>query len=307
METAEAEFHVEALRLITETDSLRNLIFSLVGGSRAPFEAPSVPVPEPVPAELAFIRMVSWLFVLYFETARISVRFLLAKFPTYGIDSDGRLATHFRAVRCLRTLFQHHLELTNPDDIETREVCYRWYADHCGTAVPDSDGHWRKCLAALILQAVEFVRSLAAAGRSIEQDESREGICSQWRSRLERYRTPLECERLVSAIASDMGREHLDPTMLTKRHHQKWMQQVELWSPDVDMEDALRSLIEATILSETIPALPINGHDIMNELDITPGKQVGHLLELARKLYEENPCGREQLLTRLRECQRRSS
>ena len=93
-----------------------------------------------------------------------------------------------------------------------------------------------------------------------------------------------------------MGRDHLDFGSFTNRQHQKWMQQVELLSSDADIEVELRGLIEGTILSETIHILPINGHDIMEQLGIPPGKRVGDLLEIARKLYQENPCGREELV-----------
>lgn len=110
MDTAESE-HTLALGLIAETENLRNLIFALVGGSKTSLEAPSVALPKLDPAELGFIRMVSWLFVLYFETGRISIKFLVAKFSTYGTDHDGRLLTHFHTVRCLGHYFNIILSL----------------------------------------------------------------------------------------------------------------------------------------------------------------------------------------------------
>ncbi len=299
METGESELYSLTHRLVAEIDGLRSLILALVRSARSSFENPSVSLPKLEPAELGFIRLVSWLFVLYFETGRVSTRFLMGKFALYGTDPHKKLEDHFRAVRSLRTLFQHHLELTNPEDADTRETCYRWCAEHCGTAVPDTDSDWRKCLTAIVLQAVEFVRSLAAVARRIEQDESKEVICSQWRLKLERYRTPIECEKLVSLIVRDIGRDYLDVGLFTKRNHQKWIRELELTSFEIDVDLALRGLIETTLLSETIPVLPITGHDIIETLGISPGKRVGELLQIARRLYQESPCTREELLTRL--------
>ena len=305
MEVTDSDLYPLALRLLAETEHLRSLIFALIGSDERAFEIPSVGVPRLQPAELGFIRMVSWLFVLYFETARVSVKFLTGKISVYGADRTTELSGHSRVVRCLRTSLQHHLELKSPDDAETRELCFEWYKKNCGTAVPDADGHWKGCLIAIIQQAVAFVSVLAGVARNIEKDDSRELICSQWRSRVNRYRTPLDCERLVSQIAGDMGRDHLDAGLLTKRNHQKWMSALELISSEAEIDQALRRLVETTLLTETISVLPLSGDDIMAEFGISPGKRVGDLLKIARKLYDEKPSARDELLSQLAEFARR--
>lgn len=287
--------------LIASTDSLRNLIVALTGSSRSCFENPSVAAPKLEPAELGFIRMVSWLFVLYFETGRVSTKFLLKKLAVYSMDAEGRLANHTRAVGSLRTLLQHHLEFNDPRDAETREVCHKWYSGQCGTAVPDNDGHWKDCLVAIAREGLEFLQALAAVARRIEADESRETICEQWKSKLGRYRTPRECENFVSKIASDMARDYLDVRTLTQRHHQGWIKELELLSFDSEVDVALRRLIETAILSDVTTTLPITGEDVMAYFGLPPGRQVGDLLRLANKLFAERQSNGDELLARLRD------
>jgi hypothetical protein len=184
-------------------------------------------------------------------------------------------------------------------------VSFEWYKENCGTAVPDNDSHWRECLTVISRQAVEFVQALSTVARNIEKDEARNLICSQWKSRVNRYRTPLDCERLVSLIAGDMGRDHLDASLFTKRNHQKWMSALELVSSEAEIDQALRRLVETTLLTETISVLPLSGEDIMAEFGTAPGKQVGDLLKIARRLYDEKPCARAELVSRLAEFARR--
>ncbi|MGB8685347.1 MAG: hypothetical protein WCD12_20880, partial [Candidatus Binatus sp.] len=59
------------------------------------------------------------------------------------------------------------------------------------------------------------------------------------------------------------------------------------------------------LLTETISVLPLSGDDIMAEFGISPGKRVGDLLKIARKLYDEKPSARDELLSQLAEFARR--
>ena len=110
---------------------------------------------------------------------------------------------------------------------------------------------------------------------------------------------PLECGKIVSTIASDMGRDYIDARALTQRYHQKWIKELELLSFDSDVDLALRGLIETAILNDVTTMLPITGKDVMSYFGIPPGQQIGDLLRLARKLYEERWSDGEELLARL--------
>jgi hypothetical protein len=57
---------------------------------------------------------------------------------------------------------------------------------------------------------------------------------------------------------------------------------------------------EQSILDIAVRVLPITGTDIMAALGVPPGLQVGVFLARARSLYELAPCGKEELLARLR-------
>jgi len=69
---------------------------------------------------------------------------------------------------------------------------------------------------------------------------------------------------------------------------------------DCDFSIEARKLIEQTLLNEERIPLPITGRDIMDEFSIPPGPQVKELLDLAQKLFLEEPRDRVGLLSALR-------
>ena len=285
--------------LIRLKDETGRLARSLAAREHALFGTISHDPPRLNPAELGFLRAVTWLFVLYAEVARIGVAFLLEKLPTYHLESAGEHEAHFSVVVKLRTLLQHNLDPTVSHDRSTEDDCRRWFSVHCGTAVPADEEHWRACLVALLKQGLQFIRALQACLRSIERDESREAIVRQWTSRLETYHAPHEFDDIVREVALDMGRDAIDPIRLRKRYYDRWMEQLSQLQLGYNFETEARRVIEATLLTEILPVLPITGRDVMDALGIGPGPRVGEVLARARGIYLQNPCSREELLARL--------
>ena len=173
-----------------------------------------------------------------------------------------------------------------------------WQSIAAGEPAPASEEHWSKCLAALLNEALEFLDSLIDIARAIEADESRDAICDQWVFRLNRYYPPHEFDRLIAEIATDIGRDHVDPTQLRKRFYDKWAAEMSLLGSGFDFETEARKRIENVLLSS--PILPITGRDIIQAFGIGPGPDVGRLLERAQSLYAAQPCNGDALIDRLK-------
>lgn len=282
-------------------EEINRVASRLTGISYGVFEPVSLAMPKFAPAELGFLRLVSWLFVLYYEVGKVGVAFLGERLATYGLDPDGHLHTHRQLVQQLRTFLQHHLDPRKPHDRGIQGNCEQWLQEHCGTPVPGTDEQWKTCLLALLSEAHRFLEVLLQTIRNIEQDESREEICHAWLFRIQRYHPPHVFDELIAVVAVDMGRENLDPVRLRTRFYDKWTQELALLQTDYDFEVEARKLIEYALLTAMARALPITGKDIMEEFTIPPGSRIGELLERARRLYEAEPCSRPILLERLRQ------
>ena len=253
-----------------------------------------------IPSELGFLRIVSWLYVLYYEVGKVNVNFLTERFPAYNLDPDKKLSKHPLIVQQLRTFLQHNLDPKEKHSLVIQEACEQWMNDRCETPIPVDEQHWKICLINLLSEAIDFLSTLRTCIRKIEQDESREEILREWDFLRKRFHPPHEFDNLISKVAADMGRENLEVIRLRKRFYQEWMKELELLKGNYEFEIEGRKLIEHVLLNKITSVLPITGYDIINEFNIVPGPKVGLILEKARNLYSIKPCSCEELLEKLR-------
>jgi len=94
---------------------INKLSHSLIG--RSAFEDIHVLLPDPDQPEPGFMRATSWLYCLYFEGGRVSIKFLRRLGEAYGLGDRNIADTHVEAVRCLRTELHHNLGFTDSDQL----------------------------------------------------------------------------------------------------------------------------------------------------------------------------------------------
>jgi hypothetical protein len=287
-------------RIVGKAEETNARALALLDDGPGFFEAVSQHMPKFVPAELGFLRLVSWLYVLFWEAGKISVPFVMKRFEAYSVDADGRIRAHPINVQELRTYTQHNLNNEEAHDKLTMGNCHTWFSSQCGTAVPDSEDEWSRCVLALLQESIEFLEALLNVLRFIERDESKDVICKEWKFRRNRYHPPHQFEALVSSIASDMGHEYIDSERLVRRNYDKWTQSLRAFSSEYVFEVEARKLIENAILADLMTSMPITGEDVIREFNLEPGKLVGRLLGDARELYQRAPCSRTELIDQLR-------
>lgn len=285
---------VEFVRLRERIDDLSR---ALLSSATPVFGAVSLPTPDVDAApELAFIRTASWLYSHYKESGRVGVKFLMDR-P--AVQSLPEIRSHERLVHALRTWSQHTI---NPapgnHDRGILKTCSDWFENVSDVLLPSSNEDWERALRALLEEACEFVSQLTKQVEDIRADEARSQICQQWEDRISRDWPAHRFHTIVSTVASDMGRNTVDPVALFKRSENEIRKALRITN-ESDLEFAARQCIERVLLAEVSKLLPITGKDIIETLGVEPGKKVGELLQEARKIYEEAQHTRDQLLERL--------
>jgi len=288
-------------QVISRKDEINLVASRLNGTTDGVFAQASLANPRFVPAELGFLRTVSWLFVLFNEVGKIGTLFLVERLGAYQLDGDGQLAAYLNLIAELRTYLQHSLNASRPRDKLLQERCEGWLRTQCGTPIPSTEEQWNRCLLALLGHAVALIEALLEAARRIEGDESRDAIVAAWVSRITRYHPPHVFDGLIARVATDMGRDKIEPVELRKRFYQKWTDELRALEDGYDFEIEGRKLIEHALLNATVPTLPITGADILEVFGIAPGPDVGRWLAKARQLYDAQPCSKDVLLQRLRD------
>ncbi len=105
-------------QIVARVEEINRVASRLTGVDHGVFQAPSLQMPRLYPAELGFLRSVSWLFVSYYEAGKVGVAFLevrLERFmPRVGNGADGQFAVEDSNVA------QHAADAAAvPDDAKT--------------------------------------------------------------------------------------------------------------------------------------------------------------------------------------------
>jgi len=288
---------MELVRLREQINSLAEALLP----SRAPvFDNVSLLLPNvDGVAELAFIRTASWLYVHYFEAGRVGIRFLVYR---HASGSSQGARDHLDLVHALRTWSQHNINpMPQGRDARILVICETWFNVRCGTRLPRTEDQWASLVEALLTEARDFFNHLLSLLDLIEDDDDRDIICQQWEDRLKRDWPAHRYHSLIAVVAADLGRTAVDPVAFYSRHGQVIRDALKILDDDSDFGVEIRKQIEHILLTDTAAVLPITGSDVITYFGISPGPEVGRLLALARHLYDDRPCDRDQLLERMRD------
>ncbi len=258
-------------------------------------------IPQGSSPQLTFYQTITWLYVFYLEAGRLSFRFLIERLPTYHLDDEQVHREHYADVRRIRTFLQHNLNVDSKRDLELQRRCEEWFLSRCGSAMPDNDTEWNRCLESVLGASVSFLEAVVTCIEEIEKDESSDMIARQWTARLTRTHSKADYEAIVSKVANDVGQNSLDASQLTDRHYEQWSRELRSRSENYRFETEARKLIERTLLSDYDPPLPITGEDVMREFGIPPGPEVGRLLRRARIIYLDQPSDVAELVAKLKQ------
>lgn len=252
------------------------------------------------PSELGMLRCTSWAYVLFHEVGKVNVDFLVERLPIYGLDEDSDGPNHIQLVHRLRTYFQHNLDLKSARDLALYNDCLAWFKSACGSNNPEAEAEWKQCLVAYLEATSHLLTALDDCLVHISHDELRPQILQEWKSRHDRRIEPHAFDALIAEVASDLGREAINPVKVRKRYIESWTRELDSLAYNFDFEREARKLIERALLHDIAGLLPITGQDILDYFgDVQPGPVVGQLLKAARTLYENHPCNRQELLQKL--------
>ncbi|RSZ58072.1 hypothetical protein HF313_23070 [Massilia atriviolacea] len=258
----------------------------------------SLQLPRLEPSELGFIRVVSWLYVHYFEVGKLGGDFLGAHAEAASMNIS-LLRDHRDRIQQLRTYCQHNLNFTDSHSNSIQNACESWFKEKCGTHLPIDEHHWSTLLQLIILEALNYFRTLEKIIRFIETNEAFEQILEQWQLRIKRYFPPHKFDKIIEEVAADWGRDNFDATKFRKRHYDKWRGAFDYQTEEADLEREGRKLVETAMLADQMGILPIDGRDVMSQLNIAPGSAVQELLKIACDLNNAKPYSREALLAEL--------
>ena len=278
--------HEALQRFIGLAGDLRASAVRLTGRQHPVFRAVALRQPDVGGSpELAFIQVVSWLYVHYVEAGQPGLNFLRRQAESF--TSQVEPWRHIEAVKDLRTSLQHNLDLSAERNIEIERRCGEWFRSACQYVQPQSEDEWQVCTNKILVDGADLLEAVVSTVRRIEGSDFRDTILTQWKREMDRHHDTAEFDRVVQVVCSDLGHEALGAVAFRNRHLAVWRKRMDQLQDGFDFEFEARRLVEDALLSEWPRLLPITGTDIITELGIPAGKGVGQALEIARGLYRE--------------------
>ena len=250
--------------------------------------------------ELAFIQLVTWLYVHYVEAGQPGLNFLMKQAESVA-SGTANTRRHIETVMHLRTSLQHNLDLSKDRNIEIERRCGEWFSTACGHVLPRADDEWHMCSQQILLEAAELIEASLTTVRHIEGSEFRDTILTQWRRELNRHHDAVEFDSIVEIVCTDLGHEAMNVVAFRNRHLAAWRKRIEQLHDGFKFEYEARRLVEDALLSEWPKLLPITGTDIIKELGIPAGRDVGRALEIARGFFQGGTFDPPDLLEKVRE------
>jgi hypothetical protein len=261
-----------------------NAVIQAFGEARLEKLAVHLRLPQTDSAVLRFYSSVSWMYVAIVEAGGVTIRFLIDRAQSLGIDPQFELASFRSAVHALRTLFQHGLDQSERKDAATLALASRWMAVACECEErpgdyfwPRGQADWETLALRFRVNAESFLLKCLEVVRHIESDESRESTIQEWATRCSLSLASHVFDRLIAEAVKQLGLPFLDKTRIRNAHIQKWNERLRLLDPTADLVCEARRLVDDTLLREWQNYCPLNGDDIIEHFQIAPGPKVREL------------------------------
>ena len=235
--------------------------------------------------EASFFRLVSWSYVLVFEAGRVVIPFLF----DLPHPSGGTQRAPFNAydlVRDLRTWSVHNLTFSNERNVEVSKRVDLWFIDHGGASPPATKEGWENCFEKLCAEVRTIVSYCKGSFELVlSSPDDREDVINDLNWRVERNWPAWRFDALVQDATTRIGRK-LDVRKFREPRLPIWRQFLDSIPANDDPVRSLTRLIERDVLDHFASVLPIDGNDVMDALDLSPGPQVGEALLRARRLHD---------------------
>ncbi len=294
------DFDNKCREILKKIKDIDNLTASILGSNFKLFGEVSLPLIGATVNEAAFSKLISFFYVIYFESGKASLDFLMKEYLSVFINLKIYEDDPRKTIHNLRTLFQHNLDINDEEDRKKIENCRMWFNSVIEMDYPGSSNEWSHPLELIISVQYGFLVDIEESVKYIESTEEKDYIADVWKGKAFNVRSVYSFEKICTAITPYFGLEDLNTNDFCKRRIQQWIKDLNILDYGYDFEKEAAKLIERDLIkfvNEESQRLPITGNDIMIAIGLSkPGKIIGELLRKSKLYYEENPCSPEDLL-----------
>jgi hypothetical protein len=256
-------------------------------------------------AEAGFMRLISFIYILLHEDdSKVNFQFIADKIQSYK-GSNSSYKSFKNLIHSVRTVLQHNVDVKKAADQEKVFIYEDWLNLSIGKSSNLKSKDWGICCDKIIDEFSIILKEIEETLKYIQNLERDiiELIVEDWISKLTHQYPIYKFRDIASSVAKNLGFPTLDDERFCQRHYGHWIVELSR-QKDYDFTEYATRQIERDFLKDfqefNLP-IPIDATDIMDYLNLSPGKHIGELLSKAKVLYINTPCSKGDLLRLLKE------
>lgn len=239
-----------------KVDNINTLISHLLNEKDALFfKKTSVIRPTFKNQELSFVQLVSWLYTLYFESGKDSIKVI--KNSMSG-DSKTLYNHKSKIVGNLRTKLHHNLDRKSSRNFKIEKDCHTWIKSACNKNIPNDERDWELCSKKLLEEAETvlsvIIRELEEMTDSATQKEI---FIFNWKASTGKCLPPHIYDEIISDCLDSVHQNDIDIVSYRQKYYESWNRHISLLDAEADYLSEATTIVESFVIKDFFLKLPI--------------------------------------------------
>lgn len=234
--------------------------------------------------ELSFVRLVTWLYTLYFEAGKDSLKVIKTSMSP---ESRKLYTNNSKLVNNFRTKLHHNLDRTSSRSFKIEKDCHKWTKSVCSKQIPTSEAEWEQCSVQLLQEAYEVLTTIASELEQMTDSKSQKEIfIYNWLASKEKSLQPHIYDQIIETSLALINQKDIDVVSYRKKYYENWNNSISLLNSDANYDNEARKIVESSIIKDFSIRLPVtmstlDEHFILSSEFICSLLQVLHLLDFS--------------------------
>ncbi len=245
-------------RKIEEINSLLSLVVN--NGEQSFFSKTNVIRPDFYNKELSFVRLVSYLYTIYFETGKTGINVLL---KSMGSEAEENLKKHKIIVQILRTKLQHNLDKSISRDFKIEKDCMSWTKSACGKNIPTDEEDWLNCSKKLASDSELIMSSIATTLEEMTNSPAnKEAFVINWEITSTKEIPPHLYDNHINEHIKFIDIVDFDTVKYRNKNLANWRNYITSLNPCADYELEIKKIVESSLVRDFFYVLPVTIDDL---------------------------------------------
>ena len=268
-----------------KVDDINTLISHLLNNNEAIFfNKVHVIRPDFKNKELSFIRLVTWLYTLYFEAGKDSLKVIKT---SMSAESKTLYNQNSSLVNKLRTKLHHNVDRGSSRGFKIEKDCYAWLKFACDKQIPNLEADWEKCSAKLLEQANEVLSVIISELESMTDSAAQKEIfIFNWEASTTKALKPHIYDEIITRTLEVLKKNDVDIVKYRQINYENWNKSISLLNADTNYKAEAEKIVESSIIQDFGFGLPLTVSKLSEHFLLTVNF-VTNLLIIMQKLSFE--------------------